>query len=235
MTEKNVQPDVATLCSSLRKLPTAIISDVLAVMGLHECVLRHDIKPIEASATLAGPALCLLGREGEEPTVRPKPVFEMDRHVRQGCVAVIATGSHRVGAVVGGNVGVSFRTRGCSGIVTDGGVRDADEFREIGLPVFATFLTPLSNKGLWSLCEVDVPVKLPGQKDDDVAIYTGDLIHGDRDGVVVIPSKHAALVVAYAEVVERLEARIKQQIEAGEDREAVYAANDRFGHIRPVS
>lgn len=230
-----MQPDVATLCHRLRKLPTAVMSDVLAAMGLHDRVLTHAIKPMEAGTIVAGPALCLFGREGGEPTTKPKPVFQMDRHISQGCVAVIATGGHRKGAVIGGNVGVSFRKRGCSGIVTDGGIRDAVEFHEMGLPIFATFVTSLSNKGLWAFSEVDVPAELPGQGGANVTIYKDDLIHGDRDGVVVIPRKHAALAVTYAEVVEQVETRIKQRLQAGEDREAAYAANDRFGHIRPIA
>ena len=116
--------------------------------------------------------------------------------------------------------------------MTDGGVRDAAEFAEIGLPVFASFLTPLSNKGLWAFTAVDDPVDLPGQNGGAVRVASGDWIHADRDGVVVIPAAHAAQVVADAEVVEAVEGRIKQALLAGEDREAVYARHDRFGHIR---
>ena len=54
-----------------------------------------------------------------------------------------------------------------------------------------------------------------------VPVRPGDLIHGDRDGVVVIPREHSASVAADAEEMERLEGNIKLDLEAGADREEV--------------
>ena len=227
--------DMQALCERLARLPAAVVSDVLYAMGLHHQVVASSIRATEHGATMTGPALCLRGREGPEPATKPKPVYEMDRHLQPGMVAVIASGNHRIGAVVGGNIGAAFVHRGCRGVLTDGGIRDAAEFAEMGLTIFSTFITPLSNKGHWAMAEIDAPVTLPGQAGTDVSIATGDLIHADRDGVVVVPKAHAAQVIADAEIVERIEAQIKARIEAGEDREAVFAVHDRFAHIRKVA
>ncbi|MBV9260089.1 MAG: RraA family protein [Pseudolabrys sp.] len=229
---------VEALCKKLVALPTAVISDVLAAMGLAGQVLASSIRAVGPPNAFAGPALCLLGREGDEPANLPngsKPVFETDRRITPGCVAVIATGGHKVGAVIGGNVALSWRLRGCVGVVTDGGIRDAEECNQMGLPVIATFVGPMSNKGLWAFCEIDVQISLPGQRGVLVEVRPGDIIHSDADGVLVIPAIHLAQVVHDGEIVEQMEARIRADLQRGDDREAVYARHNRFAHIRKLT
>jgi regulator of RNase E activity RraA len=79
-------------------------------------------------------------------------------------------------AVMGGNVALSLKLRGCRGVLTDGGVRDLDEYEEIGMPVFCSFLTTLAPKGRWHYAELDVPIALPGQATASVPVRPGDLI-----------------------------------------------------------
>ncbi len=228
---------VVELCGRLRRLPTAVVSDVLSAMGLLEQVLSSQMRAVGSAHAFAGPALCLLGSDGGDPDALPngsKPVFEIDRRVTPGCIAVIATGGHNVGAVIGGNVALSWHRRGCAGVVTDGGIRDAAECEEMGLPVFATFVGPMSNKGLWAFREIGVPVALPGQRGAAVTVMPGDIVHADADGVVIIPASLADRVVPDAEVLESMEARIRDDLLGGDDREAVYRRHDRFGHIKPA-
>ena len=226
---------VETHCKKLLRVPTAVVSDVLAAMGFIEQVLVSNIRAVGPPHSFAGPALCLCGSEGPEPPAMAggsKPIFEIDRRITPGCVAVIASGGHRIGAVIGGNVALSWRKRGCAGIVTDGGIRDADECNQMGLPVFAAFIGPMSNKGLWAFREIGIPVALPGQRGHLVAVHPGDIVHADNDGAVIIPTEHVAQVVRDAVILEEMEGRIRQDLERGDDREAVYSRHDRFGHIK---
>jgi 4-hydroxy-4-methyl-2-oxoglutarate aldolase len=221
----------------LRKLPVAVLSDVLAAMGLPHQVLNASIRPYGVEGVVAGPALCLAGREGKEAAAKPgvsKPVFEMDRHVTDGCIVVIAGGGHRIGATIGGNVALSWKLRGCTAVVIDGGVRDLGEFAEFALPVFATFVTPMSTKGYWSFSEVDVAIALPGQTGAQVRVEPGDAIHADADGVIVIPAAHLTQAVGDAEIFESMEQAIQCDLRTGEDREAIYARYDKLGHVKPV-
>ena len=128
---------------------------------------------------------------------------------------------------------MSWRRRGCVGVVTDGGVRDIDECNHLGLPIFATFIGPMSNKGLWAFREIGVPVTLPGQRGKPVTIHPRDVVHADNDGVVIIPAAHAHQVARDATILEEIESRIREDLEKGEDREAVYSRHDRFAHIKP--
>lgn len=230
--------DKPTIYERLEKLPVAVMSDVLAAMGLAHQVLASTVRPFDPALVIAGPALCLSGREGPEDPPKPgasKPVFEMDRHVKPGCVVVIASGGHRIGAMIGGNVGLSWKLRGCRGVVTDGGVRDLAEFSEFGMPVFGAFATPMATKGLWNFSGIDVPVTLPGQAGSTVHIAPGDAIHGDRDGVAVIPAAHLEQAVRDAEIFESMEKGIQRDLLTGEDREAVYKRYDKLGHIKRVA
>jgi 4-hydroxy-4-methyl-2-oxoglutarate aldolase len=221
----------------LRLLPVAVMSDVLSAMGLADQILASSIRPYGLSTVLAGPAVCLAGREGPEGGAKlgaSKPVFEMDRHVSDGCIVVIAAGGHRVGATIGGNVALSWKLRGCQAVVIDGGVRDLAEFSEFTLPVFASFVTPMSTKGLWGFSEIDVPITLPGQTGVRVGVAPGDAIHADADGVIVIPAVHLEQAVQDAEIFESMEKLIQRDLHSGEDREVVYKRYDKLGHIKPV-
>jgi 4-hydroxy-4-methyl-2-oxoglutarate aldolase len=225
------------LYERLLQLPVAVLSDVLSAMGLPDQILASSIRLHGASTIVAGPALCLAGREGPEAPVNAgasKPVFEMDRHVSDGCIVVIAGGADCIGATIGGNVALSWKLRGCKAVVIDGGVRDLVEFDEFALPVFATFATPMSTKGLWSFSTVNVPIALPGQTGARVDIAPGDAIHGDADGVAVIPAAHVEQAVRDAEIFESMEKSIQRDLRSGEDREAVYKRYDKLGHVKPV-
>jgi regulator of RNase E activity RraA len=78
---------------------------------------------------------------------------------------VMATIAHRLGAV---------------GVVTDGGVRDLNEVRAMGLQYFAPH--PVVSHGNFFIADVGIPVTLDGQ-----VVQPGDLLHGDANGIVVVP------------------------------------------------
>ena len=85
---------------------------------------------------------------------------------------------------------VSMRL-GAIGLVTDGGVRDADTVREMGFHYFAPGMVPAH--GNFGFMEAQVPVSLGG-----VLINPGDLIHADANGVVTIPLDIARDVIGEA-------------------------------------
>jgi regulator of RNase E activity RraA len=78
---------------------------------------------------------------------------------------VMATLAKRVGAV---------------GMVTDGGVRDLAEVRQLGFHYFARYA--VVSHGNFDIVEIGVPVTLDGQ-----IVQTGDILHGDANGVVIVP------------------------------------------------
>jgi 4-hydroxy-4-methyl-2-oxoglutarate aldolase len=227
----------ATLCARFSKLQPAVVHDVIDVMGLPAGVLSSRIRLLDPKSVICGPAFCARGTSvvGSRPAPASgsRPVFEIDRKLYQGCIFVGETGGSP-GAVMGGNMGLAFKMRGARGIVIDGALRDANEFLEMGLPAAITHTTPMPFKGLFEWAELQVPVRLPGQFAHTVPIRPGDIVLGDVDGVVIIPAERAEEVAANAEKTSEMEQRIKADLAKGEDREAVYARHDRFGHISKV-
>jgi regulator of RNase E activity RraA len=158
--------------------------------------------------------------------------FEIDRGADEGVAIVIATNGHTMSAVIGGLMSLALRTRGCAGVVVDGGARDVGEIVDLALPVFCRYATPLISAGRWALTSAHAPIRVAGQASPMVDVVPGDLIIGDGDGVIAIPQSIAAEIVSWAETVAEIEASIAARLRVGETRETAFAAHPRFAHIR---
>lgn len=91
------------------------------------------------------------------------------------------------GTSTGGDVVFSrILTQKAAGLVTDGGVRDGARVVEYGYPVFAGGSTPTIGEPHVLPYEVNEPIQCGG-----VLVWPGDVILGDDDGVVVLPSQLA--------------------------------------------
>ena len=75
-----------------------------------------------------------------------------------------------------------LKARGCAGIVTDGGLRDTDGIFKTGLPAYHRRASSPPSPIAHHPCDLNLPIACGG-----VAVYPGDIIVGDCDGVVVIP------------------------------------------------
>ena len=93
------------------------------------------------------------------------------------------------------------RALGCVGTVTDGGIRDLDEMRRTGFFAFASDV--LVSHAYIHLVDVSVPVTVGG-----LTVSPGDIIMGDKHGVVSIPKEVAADIPAAAKAVEERERAI---------------------------
>lgn len=86
---------------------------------------------------------------------------------------------------------------GAVGMVTDGGLRDVEEVRALGFHYFMRY--PVVSHGNFEIVSVGEPIELDGQR-----IVTGDVLHGDINGIVVIPDEVLpGLPAAVAEIRER--------------------------------
>src|SRR5687767_8434176 len=69
---------------------------------------------------------------------------------------------------------------GAVGMVTDGGVRDVHEVRELGFAYFSRYV--VVSHGNFDIVDIGTPIVLDGQQ-----VKTGDILHGDANGVVIVP------------------------------------------------
>ena len=229
-----MRPELEFLSARLRRLSSTVVSDVLDRAGYPQQSLSSAIRPLAPGMKFAGPAVCFSGVTvyGDATGVKTLSPFEIDRGADEGVTIVIATNGHTVSAVIGGLMSVALQTRGCAGVVIDGGARDVGEIVELGLPVFCRYTTPLISAGRWALTTADAPIRVAGQASPTVEIAPGDLVIGDSDGVIAIPQAIAADIVSWAETVAEIEASIAARLRVGETREAAFAAHPRFAHIR---
>ncbi len=128
---------------------------------------------------------------------------------KPGDVLVVATGGYTGAAVTGDLLMYVARNRGAAGYVSDGLVRDLDDLEAVGLPVFALGVTPNSpqRRGPGS---VGLPVVCGG-----VSVATGDVVVGDRDGVVVVPRARIETTLDNLERVKAMEAATLERVRGG--------------------
>ena len=112
--------------------------------------------------------------------------------------------------------------RGVAGLVGDGGIRDAGPIGEMThFPVFCAGPSAPLNLARHHAVESNVPIGCGG-----VAVYPGDLIVGDRDGVVVIPRVMADEVARDAAEQEELEEFLLQRVADGAALPGTYPPNE---------
>ena len=233
--------DARQLTARLMALDSGALCDVLDSMGLAQQVLSSALRPVSPGMRIAGPAFCIRGASAagganvSPPAGKTKPGFEIDRHLSDGCVAVIETGHHREGAVIGGNISLSYTRHGCRGAIVDGPVRDVREFEAQGFMVFATGLSPMSSKGRFAFVDYDVSISMPGHVCNAVRIDPGDYVFADTEGCLAIPSRLVVQVIDDAERLTKVESEIQKALHAGTDREKVYAEHNPRAHIVPVT
>jgi 4-hydroxy-4-methyl-2-oxoglutarate aldolase len=128
---------------------------------------------------------------------------------KAGDVLVVATGGYVGAAVTGDLLMYVARNRGAAGFVTDGLVRDLDDLETVGLPTFAMGVTPNSpqRRGPGS---VGLPIVCGG-----VTVASGDVVVGDRDGVVVVPRARIDETLQNLERVKTIEAATLERVRAG--------------------
>jgi 4-hydroxy-4-methyl-2-oxoglutarate aldolase len=196
-----------------RERSTSFVVDAMNGRG----GLHHTIKPLDPDSRVVGSALT--ARAGARDNLAALTALDL---IQPGDVLVIATQGFEGTATLGDNMARIAQIRGALGVVTDGMVRDAAEIIALGLPVFCRGVTPNSafpsGPG-----EVGLPLAL-----GEVTIESGDLIIGDRDGVVVVPRTELAAVAARLELVAAKEAEMHARVAAGE----ISSLLDRYPDLR---
>ncbi|MGM0928178.1 MAG: ribonuclease activity regulator RraA [Actinomycetota bacterium] len=141
--------------------------------------------------------------------------------VQPGQVLVVDSRGRKRAASLGHILATRLKVRGAEGIVTDGSFRDMAGFEELDLPTFSAGASPTTNLAQHHVVDVQVPIGCA-----EVPIYPGDIMVGDRDGVVCIPRHLAEEVARDALEQERLEEFILEQIEGGKPLRGTYPPDE---------
>lgn len=187
------------------------VSDALDKLGLVGST--ENILPIYPCAKIAGPAATLKYVPfgvAEESTVLG--TLKAIVHGGAGSVLVVDSSENPTVNSLGGVAGATAKHHGLAGCVTDGVVRDVDEYKIYGLPVYARGIAQQSVRGRSSCAGYGMPVKLGG-----ILVRPGDFILADENGTIVIPHESIEDVLAFAQKVKATEEKVIAQIRAGAD------------------
>lgn len=197
------------LIARARALPSATVHEAGGRVG----ALPPAIKPVHPAMKLCGPAVTVHSPGGDNLWIHRALYVAQPGDV----LVVYASDVHDYG-YWGEIMSTAAQVRGLGGLVIASGVRDIDLLESIGFPVFATGLC-IRGTGKDHLARgwINHPVLL-----GDITVHAGDLVLGDRDGVVVIERQRAADVVQAAEQREAKEADVLKRIAAGERTLEVY-------------
>ncbi len=194
----------AAAVAALTGVPSGHLVDAMGGHG----ALDYRIKPV-TQAPPAAHAFCGVALTCDCGPADNLAVFAALEAVRPGDVIVAATDAFTGCAVVGDLVLGMARNGGAAAFVTDGLARDLDGIEGVGMPVFCRGVSPNSpaRNGPGRL---GLPVTLGG-----VTVASGDLVAGDRDGVVVVPRAEIDAVIEALEAVRTAETALEAKVKAG--------------------
>jgi regulator of RNase E activity RraA len=144
-----------------------------------------------------------------------------------GDVIVVDAAAETETSIWGGLMAGLCLQKGVAGAVVDGAIRDIDEIRDLGFPIFSRAVVPRSTHSPYSNrlepIEVNVPIICGG-----AFVHPGDIVLADEIGVVVVPQAEAADVLERALAQAETEEQTRQLIKAGKSVDELLAE---FGRL----
>lgn len=182
----------------LKEISTATVATLLYKKGFRNCYVQGVMPLGTDQDRMVGPAFTLRYIAAREDTDPIEAFREPDHPQRiaietcpEGHVLVMDCRQDASAASAGSILLTRLQVRGGAGTVTDGGIRDAAGAAALKMPVFAAKPSAPTNLTKHHAVDVDVPISCGG-----VAVYPGDIMVGDADGVMAIP-RHLADEIAH--------------------------------------
>jgi regulator of RNase E activity RraA len=206
---------------------SATLSTQLFKRGLRNQVLQGVSRITPSAPTMVGEAFTLRNIPARED-LDHIGVYDNHEHPQRKAIEIAPPGSVLVidcredarSASAGGILLRRLEVRGVAGMVTDGGLRDTPEIAQRAFPVYCKAPSAPISLITQHAVESNVPIACGG-----VAVYPGDVIVGDGEGVVVIPRGIADEVAADCYEQEKLEEFVQLEIAAGRPLPGTYPPN----------
>jgi len=178
---------------------TGIASDAMDELGIVGAVPAAVLRPNDPKARVVGRALTVrnvAARASVPDKVKAgvSGLGEIEAHnIAEPGDVLVVQGVDQVSNLGGMSATIGHR-QGEIGAVVDGGARDVDHSRAIGLPVWSKSVSPITGKWRVETVAVNKPVAICG-----VTVNPGDLVLADETGVCFIPRERAAEVLRRAQ------------------------------------
>jgi len=172
----------------LARVSTATLTTSLFRRGFRNVFIQGPQR-INPGRNMVGPAYTLRYIPAREDLDRLESFADRDNPQRkgveecpQGAVFVIDSRQDATAASAGCILATRLQQRGCNGIVTDGGFRDTPEISELDMPAYHTRPSAPTNLTKHHAVAINDPIACGG-----IAVFPGDIMVGDNEGVVCIP------------------------------------------------
>jgi 4-hydroxy-4-methyl-2-oxoglutarate aldolase len=194
---------------------TGTISDALDELGIVGVVSAYVLPPVNTGKRIVGPALTVRNirhatqiHKAAQDKSSGQGESEAHNLAEPGDVLVIegVTGCSNMG---GQSATIGMR-QGEIGAIVDGTLRDPEQYRVMGWPVWCRGFTPITGKWRMQTVEINGTVQIAG-----VAVKPGDLVCADEAGVCFVPHARAAAVLDAARNIDAADTKRKKDIEAG--------------------
>ena len=214
----------------LKGTSTATLTTVLFKHGIKSIFMNGPKALNPAAGRMVGPAYTIRMvpmREdfGSNNEINLRPDYPQRKAIEEtpagNVLCFDCRGETRAGTV--GEILVErLRVRGVAGLCVDGAVRDGAAVAALGLPVFCAAVTAPPSMTHHVAFDAQLPVVCGG-----VTVFPGDILVGDGDGVLVIPSNIVDAVAKEAAEKEQQEQYIFQRIAGGDAVMGVYPPNEK--------
>jgi len=213
---------------NLMKVSVATLCTALFKRGLRNQFIQ-DVHPLnETLPNMVGEAFTLRYIPARED-INPISVFLDRKHPQRvaieqcppGGVLVIDSRKDPRAASAGGILVARLMARGVAGVVTDGGFRDSPEIAKYTMPAYHNRPSAPTNLTLHQAMDINVPIGC-----GDVAVFPGDVVVGDAEGVIVIPAHLADEVATEAVEMTAFEDFVTEKVHEGRSILGLYPPTD---------
>ena len=206
------------LREKLKKISTATLATFLYKKGLRNQFIQNIFPLSHVKENMVGEAFTLRYIPARED-LNSLTAFKDPKHPQRvaietcpkGAVLVIDSRKNARAASAGAILITRLMKRGGAGIVTDGGFRDSDEIANLPFHSYHQKPSAPTNLTLHQALDINVPIGC-----GDVAVFPGDIIVGDKDGVMVIPLNLIDEVVNECEKMTLFEDFVLEQVNKGQ-------------------
>lgn len=195
---------------------TGTVSDAMDELGLVGVVPASNLPPVNVGTRIVGPALTLrniqrtaqIHKAAAHEKTNTQGESEAHNLAEPGDVLVIegVMGCSNMG----GQSATIAQRQGFAGAVVDGTVRDPQQYREMGWPVWCRGFTPITGKWRMQTVEINGKVQVCG-----IQVSPGDLVCADEAGVAFVPREQAAVVLEVARKIDAADTKRKADIDKG--------------------
>lgn len=212
----------------LKTISTATVATILHARGLRNQFIQGVFRLTEHRRPMVGQAFTLRHIPARED-IDQREIFRDPGHPQRVGVEAVGPGDvlvmdcHRdtSSASLGGILASRLQSRGCSGFVSDAGIRDCDYAASLDLPIYVASRSAPTNLTKQHGVELNVPIGCGG-----VPVYPGDVVLGDGDGVMIIPLEYLTAILPEALRMEHYEPFAQAHILAGAKVTDYYPAKD---------